>query len=183
MQVEASRGGDQAPDPALLPRWAVLGSMTLLGRSKHVRDARTFVARTIGDHPRADAAMLLTSEIVTNAVVHSRSQLPGGTVAVLVALDAASLLVTVTDDGSDSIPVVRNSPGAGSGNGLLLVDQLADHWGYLRGGSRTTVWFRLCSAGHEPADSECGLPHEREPPSRRLDARPGSPGAGEQEVA
>src|SRR5262249_52467601 len=147
MPAEATRASNAAADPALLPHWLILGSVTLLGRPEHVRAARQFVARTIGhDHPKADAAMLLTSELVTNAVTHSRSRLPGGTIELVVTANSAGLLISVTDNGSDSkVPTIGVSPGGENGNGLLLVESLADIWGYLHDSTRTMVWFRLCT--------------------------------------
>ena len=145
MPAEATDTSDRIADPALLPHWLILGSATLPGRPAYVREARRLVATAVGaGHPRADAALLLTSELVTNAVTHSRSRRPGGTVDVIVATGFYGLLVAVTDDGSDSdVPVIRNSPGAESGNGLLLVETLADGWGYRHALGRTMVWFRL----------------------------------------
>lgn len=147
MPAEATRASDAAADPALLPHWLILGSVTLLGRPEHVRTARQFVTRTIGhDHPKADAAMLLTSELVTNAVTHSRSRLPGGTVELVVSTNSSGLLISVTDNGSDSkVPTIGVNPGGQNGNGLLLVESLADVWGYLHDLARTVVWFRLCT--------------------------------------
>jgi anti-sigma regulatory factor (Ser/Thr protein kinase) len=147
MAAEATRTSDPAADPALLPHWLILGSMTLLGRPEHVRTARQFVTRTIGyDHPKADAATLLTSELVTNAVTHSRSRLPGGTIELVVATKSSGLLISVTDNGSDSkVPTIGVRPGGENGNGLLLVASLADVWGYLHDSERTVVWFRLCT--------------------------------------
>jgi anti-sigma regulatory factor (Ser/Thr protein kinase) len=152
MAAEATRTSDPAADPALLPQWLILGSLTLLGRPDHVRAARQFVTRIIGhDHPKADAAMLLTSELVTNAVMHSRSRLPGGTIELVVSTNSSGLLISVTDNGSDStVPSIGVSPGGEGGNGLLLVENLADVWGYLHDSTRTLVWFRLCR-GPSPA--------------------------------
>lgn len=146
MPVQATRASDCAADPALLHDWLMLGSITLDGLPKNVRVARRFVVRTVGDHPRADAALLLTSELVTNAVQHSRSQGRSRAVVVVAVRSRAGLLITVTDHGSDStVPVVRNDPESERGNGLLLVSSLADAWGCLHGETTTTVWFSLCS--------------------------------------
>jgi anti-sigma regulatory factor (Ser/Thr protein kinase) len=147
MAAEATRTSDPAADPALLPHWLILGSVTLPGRPEHVRAARQFVTRTIGyDHPKADAAILLTSELVTNAVKHSRSRWPGGTIELVVATKSSGLLISVTDNGSDTkVPTIGISPGGDNGNGLLLVESLADVWGYLHDSARTVVWFRLCT--------------------------------------
>ena len=143
---------DPVADPALLTHWLGLGSLTLPGEPRHVRSARTFVAQTIGaGHQRADEALLLTSELVTNAVTHSRSRLPGGTVKVVVAAKASALLISVTDDGSDStVPAIRRLDEGEHGNGLLLADTIADVWGYMHHASRMMVWFKLGSRGGSP---------------------------------
>jgi anti-sigma regulatory factor (Ser/Thr protein kinase) len=157
MPAEVIRDSDPAAGPALLPRWLVVARLVLPGLPEHVSEARRFVARTLGVDPRAEAAVLLTSEVMTNAVTHSRSRLPGGTVAVVVATSPSGLLVTVTDNGSDStIPMVRYRRGAEHGNGLLLVETLADAWGYLSNPARTTVWFRI--RAEKPALAVPGTP-------------------------
>jgi len=151
MPAGAAPASEPASDPALPPGWLLLGRLTLPGRPEYVSIARQFIARTIGDgHPTADTAVLLTSEIVTNAVIHSKSRLTGGSVTVVVGQGSADLLVMVHDDGPDlSVPVVRSRSGATSGNGLLLVETLADRWGYAHGEARTTVWFRLSSPAEQ----------------------------------
>jgi anti-sigma regulatory factor (Ser/Thr protein kinase) len=136
---------DAAEDLAAMTAAAVLGSLTIPGRPEHVSAARAFVAKVLGPAcPLADAAVLLTSEVVTNAVVHSNSRWPGGTVLVMVTESGGGLRIEVTDDGSDmSAPVVKGDPYSSDGHGLLLVQSLADQWGYLRGAVGTTVWFWL----------------------------------------
>jgi anti-sigma regulatory factor (Ser/Thr protein kinase) len=159
MPAEATDTSDPIADPALLPHWLILGRATLPGRPAYVREARRLVAAAVGDgHSRADTAILLTSELVTNAVTHSRSQRPDGTVDLMVATGIYGLLVAVTDDGSDAGgPVIRSSPGAESGNGLLLVQTLADGWGFRHSRGRTMVWFRLCSKEQPAAGQDRAL--------------------------
>ena len=127
MPAETARTGDQVADPVLLIYWVILGRVTLQAQPERVRDARRFIARTIGaDHVLADTAQLLTSELVTNAIRHSRSGQPGGTVELIVAAKAASLLVSVIDNGSDrTMPQKGNDPGGENGSGLLLVESLS----------------------------------------------------------
>jgi anti-sigma regulatory factor (Ser/Thr protein kinase) len=125
----------------------VLGSLTIPGRPEHVREARDLVVKALGElHPDLDDAVLLTSELVTNAVVHSNSRCAGGTVRVVILELAAGVRIEVADEGSDlSTPVVRGEVFASAGHGLLLVQSLADQWGYLRDERGTTVWFWLSS--------------------------------------
>jgi anti-sigma regulatory factor (Ser/Thr protein kinase) len=136
--------GDASQAGAVAAR-AVLGRLTMPGRPDHVSEARGLVAKALGDlHPRLDDAVLMVSELVTNAIVHSDSRQPGGTVTVTVLDSAEGLQVEVADCGSEvSTPVVRADRYATEGHGLFLVQNLADQWGYLRGEAGTTVWFRL----------------------------------------
>jgi len=128
---------------------AVLGSLTIPGRPEHVREARAFVAKALGElHPGLETAVLLTSELVTNAVMHSSSRCTGGSVAILIMESAGGLRVEVADEGSElSTPVVRGDVFASDGHGLFLVQTLADQWGYLRDDRGTTVWFWLGQPG------------------------------------
>jgi anti-sigma regulatory factor (Ser/Thr protein kinase) len=120
----------------------VLGSLTIPGRPDQVGAARSFVARNLGGHPASDVLVLLASETVTNAVLHSNSRHPGGTVTVTVLEAAGGLRVDVADAGSElNIPQVKGNGRVTSGHGLFLVQALADEWGYARAEAGTTVWF------------------------------------------
>ncbi|MEP7025335.1 MAG: ATP-binding protein [Actinomycetota bacterium] len=127
---------------------AVLASLTIPGHPERVSEARAFVRKVVGTgSPIADTAILLTSEIVTNAVMHSNSRSAGGSVSVLMIEVGCGLRIEVTDDGSDlSTPVVRGDVYASDGHGLFLVQSLADQWGYVRDETGTTVWFWLGDA-------------------------------------
>jgi len=148
MAASAARAREASDDLAATAAVAVLGSLTLPGRPEHVREARSFVAKALGDlHPGLDNAILLTSELVTNAVMHSNSHCDGGTVTVLVVESDGGVRIEVADAGSDlSAPVVRGDVYASDGHGLFLVQTLADQWGYVREKGGTTVWFWLGSA-------------------------------------
>jgi anti-sigma regulatory factor (Ser/Thr protein kinase) len=129
---------------------AILGSATIPGRPEEVSGARAFVARTlsaVGKTPSVDAdtATLLTSELVTNAILHTASGATGGTVTIVVVDVEDGVLVEVIDDGSAGIPVVKDEMLTADGHGLYLVQQLTAQWGYLRGPAGTTVWFHLPS--------------------------------------
>ena len=83
------------------------------------------------DAARLDTAVLLISELVTNAVLHG-----GGEIRLLI--DGTRF--AVSDEGGGS-PVVRDDPGADGGWGLRLVGQLAARWGVQE--ERTQVWFEV----------------------------------------
>jgi anti-sigma regulatory factor (Ser/Thr protein kinase) len=145
----ATRASDATEDLAVMSGAAVLGGLTIPGRPEHVREARSFVGKALGElHPSLDTAVLLTSELVTNAVMHSCSRCVGGTVSVLIMESAGGVRIEVADQGSDlSTPVVRGDVYASDGHGLFLVQTLADQWGYLRDDTGTTVWFWLGQPG------------------------------------
>jgi len=131
-------------------RTAILGSATIPGRPEEVSGARAFVARTLsaaGKAPTIDVetATLLTSELVTNAILHTASGAPGGTVTIVVVDVTDGALIEVIDDGSPGAPVVKDDPLTADGHGLYLVQQMTAQWGYLRDLAGTTVWFHLPS--------------------------------------
>ncbi|MER7888805.1 SpoIIE family protein phosphatase [Micromonospora sp. NPDC094482] len=107
-------------------------------------------------------ALLLTTELTTNAVEHAGTELD-----IEVAADEVGLTVTVSDFASgpvdELIVGVRNDTAeitevAERGRGLLLVDHFASRWGttYLPTGKG--VWFRLdrSGAGSASADAAAG---------------------------
>jgi anti-sigma regulatory factor (Ser/Thr protein kinase) len=139
---------------------AILGSVTIPGRAQAVSGARSFVMRTLTATGKAaavdlDSATLLTSELVTNAIQHTASGAPGGTVTIVVIDVARGVLIEVIDDGSASVPIVKGDIFAPDGHGLYLVKQLAAQWGYLRDQAGTTVWFHLSAA--DPIDAVTAL--------------------------
>jgi anti-sigma regulatory factor (Ser/Thr protein kinase) len=88
----------------------------------------------------ADVAVLLTSEVVSNALLHARSPM---ILSVNVERNAVRVAV---HDASPASPHVRNySPTAGTGRGLHLIDALASHWGQhaAENGTGKWVWFEL----------------------------------------
>ncbi|MER5490299.1 ATP-binding protein [Streptomyces sp. LE64] len=92
---------------------------------------------------QAETAELLTSELVTNALVHTERA------AVLrVAADPRRLRVEVRDfvrrRPEKRVPVPHEGTG---GRGLVLVESLSDRWGVRGHGFGKAVWFEL-ESGH-----------------------------------
>ena len=81
---------------------------------------------------------LLVSEVVTNAVIHGRSE-----VTVEVAVTDLSLRVDVSDDGRGVPQVQPVDDGGVSGRGLRIVALLAADWGITDRSAGKTVWFEL----------------------------------------
>ncbi len=113
------------------------------GSYEQVRQVRLFVARVLDGCPVADEAVLLSSELATNAITHTASG-HGGKFTVNVYRGDTRLMISVRDDGSGQAPTVR--PGgvvAESGYGLGLVELMADSWGHCGGSRCRVVWFTL----------------------------------------
>jgi len=91
-----------------------------------------------------DVAVLLTSELVTNAITHTASQ----TVSLAIVAAERGLRVDV-HDASSCLPVMLDAAAdAETGRGLKLVASLSDEWGYYRTPAGKGVYFTL---GFQPA--------------------------------
>ena len=91
-----------------------------------------------GWRDRVDAAVLLVSELVTNAVRHAY-----GPCRLVVSFDGDTVEFSV-EDGDPQVPVVRNARVLDeSGRGILLVGALADEWGVRPSAGGKSTWFSL----------------------------------------
>ena len=132
----------------------LVASAAYLPEPAAVAAARKFVRDTLrswldtapgaeADGGLVDDAVLLTSELVTNAVVHAGTQ-----VQVTCKLAAGAVEVVVRDSHparmvpgpapDDTVPAERTG-----GRGLLLPSALAAAWGVSYGTDAKAVWFRM----------------------------------------
>ncbi|MFB6785298.1 ATP-binding protein [Streptomyces olivaceus] len=100
----------------------------------------------------ADRAALIVTELIANASRHT----PGSEIRLTVARpDARRLRVGVVDREPARLPILSQAADDDeSGRGLLLVDAVADRWGYdLHGSGRRPwgkeVWAELRTGGDE----------------------------------
>jgi len=112
--------------------------------------ARRFVAATLSEwglEQATDVVSLLVSELVTNAVLHARSD-----VEVVVRLGDSSngdgnrpvWLHVEVHDSSPVLPVVREyEDETMTGRGLALVRSFAFRWGVSPSSGGKSVWFEL----------------------------------------
>lgn len=106
------------------------------------RDLREFL-RYRSPAEAAEVAELLLSEIVTNALIHTRH----GAV-VTVTAGPEKVRVEVRDFMSDAPrPYVPNADDGTHGRGLVLVRSLADAWGVTAQALGKVVWFELSGTG------------------------------------
>jgi phosphoserine phosphatase RsbU/P len=154
-----------AAEARAAPSAGLAGGQKVVRRVRLPADRRTpaaarAVVRSVLDDANLeellDAALLLTTELSTNAVVHAGTDLELEAIA-----DHAGLTVTVIDDArgmvtKSSEPAttadeLRRANGqrtpaeelADRGRGLLLVDHFAHRWGTTHYGGGKGVWFRL----------------------------------------
>lgn len=110
---------------------------------RSVSAARRFVDARVPDldDDTRDSLLLLTSELVTNAVVHARTELEVG-----VTLTDRDVLVTVHD--LDLGRSEQRGDERDGGRGLPLVEALSEATGRVaHSGGGKTAWFRLARPG------------------------------------
>ncbi len=119
------------------PSWSSV--IVLAAEPASASRAREFVRRCLGEHRLShllDDVELVTSELVTNALVHARTSFR-------VSLQASDQTLRVdVADGSSTSPV-RHAPEllATGGRGIGIVDLMSSSWGVVAGAEGgKTVW-------------------------------------------
>ena len=104
-----------------------------------------------------DIALLVVSEVVTNAVAHTV-----GVARIALVRDPRFLRIEVSNSSEHSPRVRQVDDDATSGRGMFIVDALAEEWGIERQTNGKTLWIRLALPGAadatppaptEPADA------------------------------
>ncbi|MFF5333582.1 ATP-binding protein [Streptomyces sp. NPDC013181] len=116
-----------------------------VGRARRWARARLAGSGLADDEPLAETLILLISELVTNAVVHT------GCPAVLRVLfgspggpGCAGTVRVEVADASCRPPQQRHARGEDTGGrGLELVDGLADRWGWQPEGAGKRIWCEV----------------------------------------
>jgi anti-anti-sigma regulatory factor/anti-sigma regulatory factor (Ser/Thr protein kinase) len=104
-----------------------------------VRDLLDYWRVGLSDSDVVDRAVLLADELVTNAIVHARTEF-----RLRVAVSGDQLRLAVHDDSPRRPRLALRGPEAESGRGLRLVERTAKAWGvhhHAEGGK--TVWCTL----------------------------------------
>lgn len=144
-----------------------------VGRARRWARSRLAGSGVRADEPLAETLVLLISELVTNAVVHTGCPAvlrmlfgtpeggDGGAEEGCPLVGAGTVRVEVAD--ASAVPP-RPRCAAGddtNGRGLELVDGLADRWGWKREGGGKSIWCEVDRAApvirtalREPADRD-----------------------------
>lgn len=123
--------------------------------------ARRLVTRALAGADRPDlvhTVALLTSETVTNAVLHAGTEI---VVTCRVAPDRVRVAVA---DQSPVVPgILRYGLEATTGRGLTMVDLIASAWGVESHPEGKSVWFEVTTAGSAPTTDRSSAPVRRTP--------------------
>lgn len=131
-EAAPASGGSDGPGDAMLHLPAELQS---------ARRARDFIRDTLERWARTsslDEAVLLATELVSNAVVHAKSE-----VDLCLQRFDERIRIEVTDHGGGALEFREADQEALGGRGLLLVQELSLAWGTSADGDAKVVWFEL----------------------------------------
>jgi anti-sigma regulatory factor (Ser/Thr protein kinase) len=128
-----------------------------VGRARRWARSRLAGSGIQADEPLAETLILLVSELVTNAVVHT------GRPAVLrlslphVVTEESTVRLEVADrSGRAPVPRCAGDEATG-GRGLALVDGLADRWGWSVDSTGKRIWCELDRCVKSPGlTAPCG---------------------------
>ncbi|MFI0257658.1 SpoIIE family protein phosphatase [Streptomyces sp. NPDC017056] len=141
------------------------GSRRFASRPESVGPARRFVRDALAGAGAdvVETAELLAGELVTNVVLHARTE------AEVAAWAADGVVhVQVGDRRPERGPVPQDLPHPGPGHGLAMVRQLASRYGVETGEERKTVWFELWEDGRPPQPSGWEIPAPPSGPTRTV---------------
>ncbi len=118
----------------------VVRARRMEGDAGSVAEVRTAVRSLMeGAAPEVrDVAVLLTDELVTNAVVHG-----GGRFTFTAEIGCDMLRVAVADERPGTPHILYPSVERDHGRGMAIVEALASEWGTEHLGENKVVWFNL----------------------------------------
>ena len=128
------------PDMSNAPTVRAHADTRLPHSDRAPRLARAFVAESLQRwhlDNMIEAASLVVSEVVTNAVIHAQSD-----AELVLERTPTALRISVTDRGSGLVRQPGMS-GSDGGRGLLIVQQLSTSWGAEPTGDGNRVWAEL----------------------------------------
>ena len=141
--VASATANEQGCSSPLPGSFAVTVTRAFPGSPDQISRVREFVRLVLGPVPVAQEAVLLASELATNAVLHTASG-NGGTFEVAVRRTPSAVRIDVRDAGSHQVPVPHlQAHLVEEGRGLSLVNLVADGWGHSGDQDGRSVFFEL----------------------------------------
>lgn len=113
---------DEQTRSTLLAAWSVLRTADQVPQAR--REVRRLAEAIIGPGDRAYELAICASEIIGNAIRHGG----GPRIGILMLADDTRLTVEISDDGR-AVPAPDPTGLDEGGLGLVVVAELADHWG------------------------------------------------------
>ncbi|MEU6336325.1 ATP-binding protein [Streptomyces cellulosae] len=118
------------------------------GVPEEVAHARHFVAALLDGRGPVEDAVLVVSELATNAVRHSLSGSAGGWFLVIICFGDDLVRIEVVDQGGERMPHLCDvTSQEESGRGLLLIASCAKDWGVKNWPDGRSVWADLVWEG------------------------------------
>jgi anti-anti-sigma factor len=159
----APQTGDPPPSPPFIERIELELARELTAPARARRELRDAIGDELDESDRATLT-LLTSELVTNAVIHPASG-AGGLIGLRITVYPGRIRVEVSDAGSGfEASALAPRPREAGGHGLVVVEGLSSRWGTRRaqihGEEGFCVWFELDLASEAVAAAGAGQPTE-----------------------
>ncbi|QKW02626.1 ATP-binding protein [Streptomyces sp. NA02536] len=118
------------------------------GLPEEVAHVRHFIAALLQEQGPVDDAVLVVSELATNAVRHTLSGSVGGWFLVVIGLGDDLVRIEVVDQGGDRVPHLCDATGQEEGGrGLQMIAACAKDWGVKTWPEGRSVWADLAREG------------------------------------
>jgi len=140
-----------AGGPAVItyePRF--LARRSFAGRADQLRAARSWLGMLVEGFAQASNIVLACSELAANAIIHSRSGLPGGMFTVRACIDRDAIRVEILDQGGQWTGLRKceddeADDASQSGRGLTIVAAVASSWGIAGDQEGRIAWCEIKS--------------------------------------
>lgn len=133
------------PTPAGARRWRQVFS----GEERQLGLMRRWLVACLPDCPARDDVVSVTTELGSNAILHTASG-RGGWFAVELTWDQSTVRVAVADHGGPTSPRMIEDPDGEHGRGLMLVHGLSARTAVTGNEQGRTVWAEITWGGPPP---------------------------------
>jgi serine/threonine-protein kinase RsbW len=130
------------------PEPSVLARHSFAGRPDQLSAARSWMTALIGGFAQASDVVLACSELAANAIMHSKSGLPGGVFTVRACIASDLIRIEIIDQGGQWTGRPRHHCNGADdasqyGRGLTIVAAIASSWGIAGDHEGRTAWCEI----------------------------------------